>query len=74
MLAPSVLVMTQVAATSANAQQAEESGAAQTQDSGIDDIVVTAQRRAQSVQKVPLSITVLGADQIQKEGFRSFQD
>lgn len=74
LLAPSVLVMTQMAATAANAQQAEEPGAAQTQDSGIDDIVVTAQRRAQSVQKVPLSITVLGADQIQKEGFRSFQD
>ncbi|WP_082006414.1 TonB-dependent receptor [Sphingomonas sp. ERG5] len=73
-MATTALLMTQAAATAAFAQQAEEGGTSQTQDTGLDDIVVTAQKRAQNVQKVPLSITVLGADQIEKEGFRSFQD
>lgn len=72
LIAPSVLVMLQMAATSAIAQQAQES--APTQETGIGDIVVTAQRRAESAQKVPLSMTVLGGDQIEREGYRSFQD
>ncbi len=75
LLAPSILVMLQVAAAPACAQQeATDSSPPAAQESGIGDIVVTAQRRAESAQKVPLSITVLGGDQIEREGFRSFQD
>jgi outer membrane receptor protein involved in Fe transport len=39
-----------------------------------DDIVVTAQRRAQSVQDVPLSITALGAKDIERSGFTELDD
>jgi iron complex outermembrane receptor protein len=34
----------------------------QTDDAGVDEIVVTAQKRAQSLQDVPLSIAALGAE------------
>lgn len=73
-MAPSILVICQMMAIPAHAQQTPASSPPATQEVGIDDIVVTAQRRAESAQKVPLSITVLGGDQIEKEGFRSFQD
>lgn len=36
---------------------------------GIKDIVVTAQRRSESVQKVPLSVTVLTSDALQERHF-----
>jgi len=74
LMAPSILVMLQMSATPARAQRVPENSTPTAQESGIDDIVVTAQRRAESAQKVPLSITVLGGDQIEREGFRSFQD
>ncbi len=70
-LASAALLTVQLPATSALAQQTDDGTA---QDPGIGEIVVTAQKRAQNVQEVPLSITVMGADQIEKEGFRSFQD
>ncbi|MCW6530226.1 TonB-dependent receptor [Sphingomonas sp. MMSM20] len=73
-MAPSVLAMLVAGATAVIAQQKDESAAAPEPETGIGDIVVTAQRRAESAQKVPLSITVLGADQIEREGYRSFQD
>lgn len=37
-----------------------------------DEIVVTAQRRAQSLQDVPLSITALGSQEIERAGFSKF--
>jgi iron complex outermembrane recepter protein len=40
----------------------------------LEEIIVTAQKRAQNIQDVPLSITALSAGQIENEGFRSFQD
>jgi iron complex outermembrane recepter protein len=39
-----------------------------------DEIVVTAQRRAQSIQDVPLSITAIGAEEIERSGFAEFED
>ncbi|MBP6902809.1 MAG: TonB-dependent receptor [Burkholderiaceae bacterium] len=37
-------------------------------------VVVTAQKRAQNIKEVPLAITVLGADQLEKEGLRDIAD
>ncbi|OGS51701.1 MAG: hypothetical protein A3J40_05880 [Erythrobacter sp. RIFCSPHIGHO2_12_FULL_63_10] len=61
-------------AGTANAQAANDSSteAAPTQaeeQGGIGVILVTAQRREQSAQDVPLSITALGHEQIQDMGF-----
>lgn len=38
------------------------------------DIIVTAQRRSESLQKVPLSINVLGEDTLKKQNVGSFDD
>jgi iron complex outermembrane receptor protein len=41
---------------------------------GIDEIVVTAQRQAESVLDVPLSITALGSEQLNASGIRQMSD
>lgn len=55
-----------LAATPAVAQQVVP--AAATQDSGIAEIIVTAQRRTESVQKSSLSIQVLSKDDLVRSG------
>ncbi len=39
-----------------------------------DEVIVTAQRRAESIQDVPLSITALGAETIERSGFQELDD
>ena len=51
-----------------SARGAEEDGET------IETIVVTAQRRAQSIQEVPLSITALSAEEIERAGVAELQD
>ena len=41
---------------------------------GADRIVVTAQKREQNVQDVPLAVSVYSADLLQNSGIRNFQD
>ena len=41
-----------------------------TDDSQLQEIVVTAQKRAQSLQDVPISISVVQADAIQERGIK----
>jgi iron complex outermembrane recepter protein len=43
-------------------------------DTGSGEIVVTAQKRAESVQKVPLSMTVVRAEDLEKRGVQSVSD
>ena len=40
----------------------------------IEEVVVTAQRRAESLQEVPISITVIGNQQIERSGMRGARD
>ena len=40
----------------------------------IEEILVTAQKREQSLQDVPISITAFGADTIERAGIREFTD
>ncbi|MFA7440834.1 MAG: TonB-dependent receptor [Sphingomonadaceae bacterium] len=42
--------------------------------SGIDEIIVTAQKRSESVQDVPIAITALSADQLAKQQIRRAED
>lgn len=52
-------------AEAAAPQAAEED---QSADAGVEDIVVTAQRRSESINKVPLSIQAFGGDTLTKAG------
>ena len=40
----------------------------------LDEVVVTAQKRAQGLQEVPLSLSVVSADDIRQAGIQSFTD
>ncbi len=55
----------------AHAQEADTRAEPQ---SGIADIVVTAQRRSESLQDVPLAVSALDADRIREAGFNDVED
>lgn len=44
---------------------------AQSADVGLEEVVVTAQRRVETLQKVPISISALSAEQVQQFGLTS---
>ena len=52
-------------ATSAYAQDA------QADDAGIGDIVVTAQKRAENVQDIPIAISAVNSEYLQSRGINS---
>jgi outer membrane receptor protein involved in Fe transport len=68
--AVSVLALT-LAATSAFAQTETAAGGSQRT---IDEIVVTAQKREQSLQDVPIVVTSVNAQQLQDAGVRDIKD
>lgn len=41
---------------------------------GIDDIIVTAQKREENLQDIPISIAVLGANELEKKGIANLVD
>jgi iron complex outermembrane recepter protein len=47
---------------------AQETGAAAEDDSGIEEIVVTAQKRTEAAQDVPIAISAFTADTIERQG------
>jgi len=47
---------------------------AQAQTLALEEIVVTARKRAESLQDVPLSVTAFTADQIDRAGFKNLED
>lgn len=57
------------------AAQAQERQAQATEDAAPDagDIIVTAQKRSESVQKVPLAITAVGGEDLQRRQVTSFE-
>lgn len=73
----SLMCLTALAtATAATAQTASGEGAAQAEADtpGQGDIVVTAQRRSESIQSVPISIQAISTEAIQDSGIRNPQD
>lgn len=57
----------QPVATPANSQ-------AEKVDSGVGEIVVTAQRRVQNLQNVPIAVTVLGGEQVERQRLFALSD
>jgi iron complex outermembrane receptor protein len=45
-----------------------------TAGAGLSQIIVTAQRRAENVQEIPLTVNAIGADAIAERGLNSLQD
>lgn len=58
----------------AQAPQSSEPQAASGDAVATGDIIVTAQKREQNLQKVPLAVSVVGAEQLAASGVRQFQD
>ncbi|RYY27190.1 MAG: TonB-dependent receptor [Sphingomonadales bacterium] len=50
------------------AQDAQAEAQPETQSGGLSEIVVTAQRRSESVQNVPIAISAFSSDQLQRQG------
>lgn len=69
----SLLALVLAAATPALAQ-APAGGAEETGQHTIDEIVVTAQKREQSLQDVPIVVTSVNAQQLQDAGIRDIKD
>lgn len=67
-----------LADTAANAEQTAQPAAPPpppaAETPGMGDIIVTAQKRAENVQSVPLAVSVLGQSQLELAGVRQFQD
>ncbi len=62
----SFVALATVAASPALAQEAPESA-----DGGIGDIVVTAQKRAENIQDVPIAISAVGSQYLESRGIDS---
>jgi iron complex outermembrane recepter protein len=71
-IAISIVLAAPVTAWAQNQATAQPGGAAegaqQQARSGVEDIVVTAQRREERLQEVPISITAIGAESLERSG------
>lgn len=65
-------VLTALSASSATAVFAE--AADETPSEGLEEITVTAQRRSESIQNVPITIQAISGDQLASIGVHSFDD
>jgi outer membrane receptor protein involved in Fe transport len=73
-LAAPAAAQTEAAAT-AEAPAAAEQGAEPTVGSGaLEEIVVTARKRAESLQDVPISVAAVSGEVMQKEGIKGLED
>lgn len=50
------------------------SGGATAQDSILEEVVVTAQKREQSLQDVPISVNVIGGEKLDEAGIKKIDD
>jgi iron complex outermembrane recepter protein len=75
-LRPAMLVFTTCAALLAIAPQANAQKAVATQGSAaeIEEVIVTATRREESLSKVPISITSIGSAEMDSRGVKDFED
>jgi len=66
--------LAQDAAASAPADQAADTAPAQAEEGGLEEIVVTAQKRAENLQSVPVSVTALSSEAIANQRIADFSD
>ena len=58
----------------AGAAHAQDAAEPAQQQGGLEEIVVTAQKREQNLQSVPVSVTALGAEAIENARIADFSD
>jgi iron complex outermembrane receptor protein len=63
-----------LASAQASAAQTAPDAAAATNDGGVQEILVTAQRRSENLQAIPISIQAISADKLQGQGNASADD
>jgi iron complex outermembrane recepter protein len=63
-----------LADNAADAQTTDAAPAAPAETGGLQEIVVTATRREESLSKVPISITALSADDMEQRGIKDISD
>jgi len=76
-LAAAICLVVAPPAFTQDAGQSQKPAAAQTTKASaktLKTVTVTAQKRVENLQKVPISMTVLGEDQLQKLHIKSFND
>jgi iron complex outermembrane receptor protein len=56
------------------AQSAASASVSSPDSGGLEEIVVTAQRRAENLQNVPITVTALSSDQLEKSGITDSND
>lgn len=61
-------------ALAASAAMAADPAAPAVSAGGLDEVVVTAQKRSQNIQEVPLSVQVIGADALAAANIENFED
>lgn len=61
-------------AQSSGTQVPSEAASDQPEDSGITEIIVTAQRRSESIQDIGISISAIGGEQLRALGYTSSTD
>ena len=71
---PSVAQAQSAPPASSPSEPVATNGAKNNETQASDDIVVTAQRREESLQNIPVAITALRADDLQKRGLTSIAD
>jgi len=69
LLAPSI-----ASAQSANAVDASDAGGARPSSSGLEEIVVTARKRAESLQDVPIAVTSVDAEALRAASIRTTEE
>src|SRR5258708_15995324 len=61
-------------AAAASANEATATATEPAAGGGLEEIVVTATRREESISKVPISVTAFSQDMIDQKGIKDFQD
>ena len=57
-----------------NVAGAQQQAATGTEVIGLEEVIVTAQKRTEDLQKVPISLTVLGAEELEQHQVSGFDD
>ena len=66
-------VLAVLVAPAAHAQSAPAAEAGASGGSQLDEVVVTAQRRTQNLQEVPLSVVAIGGEQLKRSGVQTIE-